>query len=462
MFGGSKTKMADWSVTELAKLTERIADAGLKATASLLKRVFGDRSPKDHQRWDRETRSTAQAKVVEALAEGIHTPPKEGLEIPIADLRTVKNLPPLDGGRLPDASSNTEIKALEAAGAVRVEGQHVLVPDPPRLISGLRSLLAEDSIWVAFGHQIGKPDLFQATILPVKAALQRITTYDTVLKLYSHLAFLYGVRVRTIPVSEIYKGAAAFVSRAGSATALTNATSAGAIDPTERAGTAEVLAALGLEDDEETRKKLKKKDSWRIQNFRDGLLNPDFPARRPYFFDSVFTVKSILETLQALPEDCREKYKDMAARHLVETVSCPGVELYKVKQFAPWMWRLTRSAPGHVLISLRHPQTRAIDEGLELNFDNPQKVHEFYQIIFGVAAGLAGLSALPPLALASVLAGVVEWALFRKIDSRLLYSNAERDMSSHSERVKLSGTDPESRLLSARRYIDLLLAEGNA
>ena len=449
--------MSDSVLIELGKLANRISDAGLRVTASLLTKVFGDRSPEDNERWDEETRQSVQKRTIEALASGIHTEPRLEPEIPISDLRSIKELPPIDGGRFSDASSSTEINALEAAGAVRVDGSNVTVPDPPRLLSGIMSLLADSSTWSAFSHQLGRPDLFHDIVAPVSSTLKRLVSYNHFLRIYAHLAVIYGVRVRTIPASEIYKGANAFVTRAGTATALTNSTSAGAIDPLERFGTDKILSDLGIRAESEIGARIKKKDAWRVCNFRDGLLNPELPAHRPYFFDKAVTREVIESTLSALPVDKHAVYKEMAATCLAEAAKCPGFELYEVDKFAPWMWRLTRSAPGYVLISLRHPDTRAIDEGIELTFRDPGKLHEFYQGVFNISAGVVAPVAWP-LALAFIVAGVGERYFFRDLDESLLHKNAEEDMRTHSKRVRIGEAEVDWNLRSAKQYIETLIA----
>lgn len=450
--------MPDSALTQLGKLTKSISGAGLRVIASLLTKVFGERSPEDNERWDEETRQLAQQEAIESLASGMHAVPGLAPEIPVSNLRAIKELPPIDGGRFSDASSNTEIKALEASGAVRIDGSNITIPDPLRLLSGVRSLLADSGTWLAFGHQIGKPDLFHDVIEPISSTIKRLVSYDYFLRIYAHLAVIYGVRVRTIPASEIYKGANAFVTRAGSATALTNSTSAGAIDPLERFGTDKILSDLGIGTGIDLGVSIRRKDAWRVYNFRDGLLNPDLPARRPYFFDRGVTGEAIRSTLNALPDDKRAIYMDMAASCLVNAIKCPGVELYEVDKFAPWMWRLTRSAPGYALVSFRHRDTRAIDEGLELTFKEPKRLHDFYQTIFGIAAALSGLNVGLPLALTVVAAGFGEGYFFRGIDESLLRRNAEQDMLTHSKRIRIGEADNSPDLPSAKEYIESLVA----
>jgi len=203
-----------------------------------------------------------------------------------------------------------------------------------------------------------------------------------------------------------------------------------------------------------------KKDAWRIHNFRDGLLNRNHAARRPYFFDRGGTARALSATLSALPQEKRDLYKAMAANHLVEALDCPGFELYEVMSFTPWMWRYTRSAPGHVLISFRHPATRAMAEGIELNFTDPTKLHNWYQVIF--AGGAASLAGFPPLALVVIAAGLLEQSTFLGVDSHVLRPKAEQEMLQHAKRVRLERGTSAERLKSSRTYIDSLAGNRDA
>lgn len=450
--------MPDPALIRLRELTNAMSGAGLKSIASLLTRVFGDRSPEDNERWDEQTRDLPQKNVVEALASGVHTTPGLQAEIPTSDLIGIKELPPLDGGQFADASSNTELRALEATGAVRLDGSRVTIPDPPRLLSGIRSLLADSHTWLAVSHQLRRPSLYHDIIEPVSKTLGPLVPYDGFLRICSRVAIIYGVRVRTIPASEIYKGACAFVTRAGAATALTNSTSAGAIDPLERFGTERILSELDITAGTQVETRIRKKDAWRIHNFRDGLLNPELSARRPYFFDKHVTGQAIKATLEALPDTKASVYMDLAASCLLDAVTCPRVELYEVDGFAPWMWRLTRSAPGYVLISLRHRDTRAIDEGIELTFKDPSRLHGFYQDVFRGALFASAKHEAWPLAAVAFAAGFAEKYTFQGIDQRLLRRDAEQDMLKHSKRVQIGDAEPDAQLLSAREYIKSLTA----
>lgn len=445
---------------ELGRLFGKLRDVGLGITASLLKKVFGDRTPEEHAAWDKATREGVQDQIVEPLGQGIHTPPKEGVELAPSDLRALDDLPPIDCGPIPGAEESEELKALETAGAIERDGSQVVVPDPPRLMAGLTSLMADRHTWEAFGRQLRTPDVYQAIVAPIRASLARVTSYDTLLWLSCHAAQLYGVRIRKVKAQDIYRGANAFVAQAGSGTALTNSTSSGVIDPLERSGTEEVLKVLDVPPDSAVAERVGKKDAWRIHNFREGLLNSQLAARRPYFFDRGVTARALSATLSALPQEKRDLYKAMAAGHLVEALDCPRFELYEVTSFTPWMWRYTRSAPGHVLISFRHPATHAIAEGIELKFTDPTKLHNWYQVIFtGTAAGLAGV---PPLALAVIAAGLLEQSTFLGVDSHVLRPKAEQDMVQHAKRVQLErGTNAE-RLKSARTYIDSLVEKRDA
>ncbi len=86
--------------------------------------------------------------------------------------------------------------------------------------------------------------------------------------------------------------------------------------------------------------------------------------------------------------------------------------------------RLTRSAPGHVLISSRHPETRAIDQGTELNFSDPHRLHRFYSQAFRAAGPLLAFARQPSLALAVILPGVLEDLVDTGIDFHLLHAKA--------------------------------------
>jgi len=444
--------MSDEALSQLVKLNKGINDAGLKTTSMLLTKVFFDRSPAENEVWDKETRQVAQNKAIEALGSGIHTQPILQVEIPVSDLVVIHDLPPIKGGKIPGASSNTEIRALEAVGAIRVEGENVSIPDPPRFLGGLKSFLSDTQTLTAFGQQLGIPGVFEEVFEPVQKRLTRIISYNNFLKIYSNLSIVYGVRVRTIPAAEVYRSACTFVKKAGSATALTNSTTAGAIDPLERFGTEDVAKRLGINSTNE----LKKKDAFRIQNFSDGLLNPIFSAKRPYFFDRQETSKAMKSTLSLLPDNKKIVYKEMAAICLKETLSCPWVDVFEVEHFEPWMWRLTRSAPGYVLISLRHRETKAIDEGIELTFKSPEKTHDFYQQIFRVAS-LGSSMKLPPLATSVIVAsGIAENILFKGISKTILFAEAEKDLLAHSKKIAIREHYPNLNLPSAEEYINSL------
>ncbi|MEW6236480.1 MAG: hypothetical protein AB1656_13920 [Candidatus Omnitrophota bacterium] len=282
---------------DLAQLYGRLRDVGLGITAFLLKKVFGDRTPEEHAAWDKATRENIQDQIVEALGQGIHSPPKESVELGLNDLRALNDLPPIDCGSIPAADVSEELKVLEIANAIKRDGSRVVVPDPSRLMSGLTSLMADRCTWEAFGRQLRIPDVYQSIVAPVRDLLLRVTNYETLLWLYCHLSQLYGVRIRTVEAQDIYKGAKPFVFRAGAGTALTNSTSSGVIDPLERLGTEEVLKVLGMSTDSNFAERVGKKDAWRIHNFRDGLLNSSLYARRLYFFDRRETASALSATL---------------------------------------------------------------------------------------------------------------------------------------------------------------------
>lgn len=170
------------------------------------------------------------------------------------------------------------------------------------------------------------------------------------------------------------------------------------------------------------------------------------------------TSKALKSTLEALPDDeTRKNYKDLAAKNLVEAVKCRGMELFEVPHFDPWMTRCTRFAPGHVLISLRHPETRAIDCGIELNFRDPDRLHCFYSMMFKLAGPVTGLIYGAPFALAVILAGVLEEATYLNVDYFLLQKKSKKEIRSRAKPVRLKGGNDKQRAMSARLYIDSLV-----
>ena len=437
--------------TELRGLHKSLCEVGLPAIGLVWKRVFENRTPEKHAEWDESTRQKPQDRVVEPLASGIHTPPQEGVEVPPSELRNLDELPPIDCGVAPDCE---EIEALQVCGGIRRDGRRVLVSDPQSLLSAFTRLVADTAVWNDYGQQIGRIHLYQDVVAPVQRLLRRAVDSDVLTRLCCQLSRLYGVRVRKVDAKEIYSTAGAFVSRAGNKDALTISTSSGIIDPLERSGTADVIRSLGLSDDS-LAAKLRKKDAWRVQNFRNGLLNPVYEARRPYYFNRSVTADAMRATIAALPERSRNAYGNLAAQHLAEAVECPGFELYEVAEFCPWMWRYTRSAPGHVLISFRHPETRAIAHGLELNFTNPAKLHAFYTCVF-TGAGLAtrGSSFF---AKEVMIAGALEGMAYSCVEHRVLRAKAEEEARQHAARVQIEGATRAQRVANAREYICGLL-----
>jgi len=439
----------------IGELCNRLEKKGLSTTAKLLNNAVGDRSVTEHNRWDDETRSKAQERIIDALAEGIHTPPKEEMEVPPQDLNAVENLPPIVLGRFTDAENNTELRALEAAKVITRDGKTVLSSNPGRLLSGLLTLLCDEMIWRAYGAQLKALGLFDEIVSPVQKRLQSVLSRNNLFKLSSNALRVYGVKIHTVKVAEIYQGAPDFVARAGPRTALTLATSSGVLDPLERFGTDELLGKLGIDKDSEIAKRIAPKSPWRVINFRDGLLNPDMEARRLYFYDRQTTAAALKNTLAALPIDKQETYKRLAAVLVAEALECPRFELYEVESFDPWMWRYTRSAPGHVLISLRHPKTRSITEGIELNFKDIESRRRWFNRVFRWAG------AIPPLSLAVAIAGEVEDQLFGLMDRLFIRKKAEEDILNVSQKIHLEGdTVKEKQQLAYDIITELSLVSG--
>ncbi len=114
----------------------------------------------------------------------------------------------------------------------------------------------------------------------------------------------------------------------------------------------------------------------------------------------------------------------------------------------------------HALISIRHPQTKALAEGIEIRFTTPERRHRWFQGIFGFAEIAACLTKLPPLTLAAIAATLqAEDLLYDHIDAQVLRKDAESDMLRCSKPVVFAGTTPTERQGEARRYIDLLLRQ---
>jgi hypothetical protein len=438
----------------IGELCNQLDKEGLPATAKLLNNAVGDRSVIEHDRWDNETRAKAQERIVDALAEGMHTPPKQGTEVPPQDLRSIDSLPPIVLGKFSDAEDNTELRALEAAKVITRDGKSVLASNPGRLLSGLLTLLCDETIWRAYGAQLKVADLFDDVVSPVRDRLRPILNRNNLFRLSSHALWFYGVKVHSVDVARIYQGAPDFVALAGTRTALTLSTSSGVIDPLERFGTDEVLEKLRIDRESEIVKRIARKSPWRVVNFRDGLLNPDIEARRLYFYDRQTTGAALANTLAALPEDKQEAYKRLAADLLAEALQCPRFELYEVQSFEPWMWRYTRSAPGHVLISLRHPETRSITEGIELNFKDIDSRRRWFQRVFRWAG------VVPGLAIPVAVAGEAEDLLFEHVDKRLIRREAEEDILRVSKRVHLEGDGPKNKRKSAYEMIEQLSSAG--
>lgn len=441
---------------QVGDLCQRLASVGLSTIATILNKAIGDHSIAEHEQWDDKTRSEPQDKVIDALSEGIHTPPKQGLEMAPSDVRSVEDLPPLDLGTFPDAQSNTELRALEVTKSLRRDGKKVLVSNPGRLVSGVVALLWDEAIWRAYGAQLRMENLFDELVLPIRARLKRVTSKDNLLRLSCHAAQLYGVKVDTVSVEHLLRGAPDFIDRSGSETALTMSASSGIVDPLERFGTKELLDLLDLQEGSDIAESVRRKSPWRVINFRDGLLNPRFDARVLHFFDCRTTADALCNTLAILPEDRKERYKRLAARLLQEALECPRFELYAVESFAPWMWRYSRSAPGHVLIVFRHPETRTISEGLELNFKDLKGLHRWFERVFR----WGGTIPLPPLQLSVMAAAELEGLLFSHIQEKIIRDRVEHDVLTASKRVLLDDDSPKAKDESAYRFIEELVVTG--
>lgn len=232
----------------LKDLYARTSSIGLTIIATLLNRIFEERSPEEHAEWDKATRQQWQDRIAEPVATGVHNLPDAEPEIPPSELLSLGELPPLDGGTFTDAAESTEVKALEAAGAVVRDGRRLLVLEPQRLLSGLVRLLDDKSLWLAVEAQIRSNQLYNGIVAPVQQALGQVTPYNALLTLFCEASRLYGVSVRRVSAEQIYCGAPAFVARAGSDTALTMSRSSGLIDPLERYGTKEIVRMLNLDN----------------------------------------------------------------------------------------------------------------------------------------------------------------------------------------------------------------------
>lgn len=417
-------------------------------------RAIGSRTVNEHVAWDTKSRSDVQKYTIDSVASTLHEQPGVTPELTKTDLRTVEELPPLDIGTLPDASTNTEVRALELGGVVKTDGKHILVPNPGRLLSGIVALLADEAIWRAYLAQCHLSDAFDEVLAPVRTRLHTIDTKSKLLKLSYKIARFYGVSVSTVKAEFIYRGAPEFVARAGVGTALTLSTSSGIIDPLERFGTDELLKLLNLPNDSPVAQKLRPKSAWRVMNFSEGLLNPRFQARRLYFFDSVATRRALTATLDVLPEEKKAQYMALAARMLCDALKCPGFELYEVQSFQPWMWRYTRSAPGHVLISFRHPQTKAIREGLEFNFTNPERLHRWFSAAFLATTAFP----VPAIQAAAIIAGLLESTYFDMLRQTVFGRQTEAELASVSRRIRLQAIDENAKLEAASSEIEALIA----
>lgn len=438
---------------QIGSLCKRLSVSGLTTIAAILHRAIGDRSIIEHNQWDTKTRSKAQDRAIDALADGIHTPPNKGYELLPSDLKSIDELPSLEVGCFADASENSEIRILELLKVIKRDGRTILASNPGKLLMGVVALLSDEAIWRAYGLQLRAESIFDDIVLPLRTRIEETLSKENLIRLSYLAARIYGVQVTTVSTEAIYRGAPEFVARAGSGVALTLSTSSGIIDPLERFGTTELLERLGLDKSSEITNKVHKKSPWRLINFRDGLLNRSFDARRLYFFDRQNTAKMMQETLDLLPDHCRALYKRLSARLLMDALRCPNFELYEIERFDNWMWRYTRSAPGHALISLRHPDTKSISEGLEFNFKDPERIHLWYERLFLLGCTVSQ----HPLQLSVVGAAVLESIYFRYFKKIISTESVERDIRASSKRVLLRGRTASEREESAHEYISQLI-----
>ncbi len=444
---------------QVGELCKKLKSVGLSTTAKLLNEVIGDRSVTEHEKWDDLTYSKTQEKIIDSLAEGIHTLPKEKPEIAPSDLRSFENIPSLEYKSSQNSQNNTELRALETTGVLKCLGKKILISNPGKLINGVVSLLQPEQIWRAFELRLKIKGLFDGTILPIRTQLKRVASKDGLLYLSNYAACIYGVGVHPVSAKQIYEGAPNFISRAGSGTALTMSTSSGIIDPLERFGTDYILKWLNIGQESPLATKINKKDEWRVVNFDDGLLSRKYQAERLYFFDCKITSSSLKGTIDLLAdEEKKKRYIKRAAKLLAEALEHPNFQLYAVPSFESWMTKYTRSAPGHTLISFRHPDTHSICDGIELNFRDPEKLHNWFSRIFRWVEYPAKI--FLPLEIAVMLAAESEEAVWHYVNKKILRKDLESEIRKVSIRVRLSGKNKKEKEEFAYHIINELISSG--
>jgi hypothetical protein len=446
-----KDKPLNKAVSELCK---RLASAGLPTFAKILHRIIADRSITDHERWDIRTRRKSQDRVIEALSEGIHTVPKQGMELPPSEVRHVQELPPVTLESFGDGAGNTELRALEITGVARIERKKILISNPGRIVSGLAALLYDESIWRAFAIQLRVSGLFEEVISPLRVRLRQATSRDQLTKLAYQAGRLYGVEVETVMVDQLLRDAEKFVRGVGAGTAVTISASSGIIDPLERLGTDHLLERLHFPKTSRLAQSLALKSPWREANFTQGLLNPKLNARVLHFFDKEATGDALRANLLLLPGTGGIEYKKLAANLVRAALDNSRFELFAVDSFAPWMWRYSRSGPGHALIVFRHPELRTISEGLALNFRDVKRIHRWFERVFRWSKALP----IPPLQLVVMAAAEVESSLFNRVEEGLSHENIEQGLLSVAKRVQLRGKSVKARERACLGFIEELVS----
>lgn len=446
-----KDKPLNRAVSELCK---RLDSAGLPTFAKILHRVIADRSLIEHERWDIRTRRKAQDRVIDALSEGIHTVPKQGVELPPSEVRRVQELPPVALGSFGDGAGNTELRALEVTGVARIEGKKVLISNPGRIVSSVAALLYDESIWRAFSVQLRIADLFEEVISPLQARLRRATSRENLRRLAYRASRLYGVEVESVTADQLLADAEKFVRGVGAGTAVTISASSGIVDPLERLGTDHLLQRLHLPKANGLVHSLALKSPWREASFRDGLLCRKLGAKVLHFFDKEATGDALRRNLLLLPEASRVAYKKLACDFVRKALEHPRFELFAIDSFAPWMWRYSRSGPGYALIVFRHPELRTISEGLALNFRNVKRTHRWFERVFR----WSGAIPIPPLQLVVMAAAEAEGSLYNHIGEGFLHENTEQSLLSAAKRVQLRGKSTRAQERACLDFIEELIS----
>jgi hypothetical protein len=447
--------------TLISKLCKQLSDSGLTSLAKILFKSIGDRSLSEHRKWDEETRGKTKEHTIQCLTDSIHTLPKEGIEVPPDDLKKIICLPPLDIGSMPEDIKCDEVKALEIMGYLRIENKHILIPNPGRMIGAVVDFIRDEPLLRIYESYINAVGLFDNYISPVRKRLNAFAEREWLMALSASAKHIYNLAVESVSAERIYTGTPDFIQNAGAGTAVTFATSTGIFDPLEHFGTEELVKLMGIEEGDEyyekINEKIKKKSAWRIVNFRDGILNSKFEARRLYFFDREATSKSMNETLSILTKEQRATYKEIAAGLLSKALDCPRFELFEVDRFYPWMWRYTRSSPGHALISLRHPETKALSEGIEFNFNNAKDLASWFQRIFRISTKVLMLVPNHPFQLTVIVAALLEGELANQVKKEFMRVDVENDARKNSKRVVLKGKTKNAKKMAARDYIESIL-----